>query len=170
MTSSSDLVNNKSMASSENKNKINSLTWMIAIGGIAIGLIIGLAVAKVSQQSSIKTSENKTNQKQQLDESIFMDQTAMLSAKVKSISPTSITVESPNNKQTTFTIPNNLLIIKPNTKNSAPSGTIQDIKVDEFVMLNLKKTNGEYKLFSIGILPPLGSPLPAPSTQRPSTN
>lgn len=158
------------MAGSENKNKINSLTWMIAIGGIAIGLIIGMAVAKISQQSAMKATDNKTKSTQQIDESIFMDQTAMLSAKVKSISPTSITVESPNNKQSTFAIPNNLLIIKPNTKNSAPSGTVQDIKVDEFVMLNLKKTNGEYKLFSIGILPPLGSPLPMPSISRPANS
>lgn len=158
------------MASSENKNKINSLILLFAIGGIAIGLIIGLAIAKISEQSSMKTSESKTKQNQQIDESIFMEQTAMLNAKVKSISPTSITVESPNNKQSTFAIPNNLLIIKPNPKNSAPSGTIQDIKVDEFVMLNLKKTNGEYKLVSIGILPPVGSPLPMPSISRPANS
>jgi hypothetical protein len=158
------------MAGTENKNKINSLVLMVAIGGIAIGVIIGLAIAKISEQSSMKTSESKTKQNQQIDESIFMEQTAMLSAKVKSISPTSITVESPNNKQSTFAIPSNLLIIKPNSKNTAPSGTIQDIKVDEFVMLNLKKTNGEYKIYSVGVLPPLGSPLPAPSVPNLSNN
>jgi hypothetical protein len=158
------------MAGTENKNKINSLVLMVAIGGIAIGVIIGLAIAKISEQSSMKTSESKTKQNQQIDESIFMEQTAMFSAKVKSISPTSITVESPNNKQSTFAIPSNLLIIKPNSKSTAPSGTIQDIKVDEFVMLNLKKTNGEYKIYSVGVLPPLGSPLPAPSVPNLSNN
>jgi hypothetical protein len=161
------------MSTSNTKGKVNTLTILAAIGGLAVGLVTGMAVASISQNTPV--APNNTNPSiSQIDESIFNDQSALLSAKVKSISPTSLTIEKADNKEATFPLTDKVFISKqPSSPNSpAAKASVNDIKTGDFLIINLKKVGGEYQVYSIVIPPPLGSPppLPKPVSPRPSAS
>lgn len=150
------------MANNDSKGKINTQTILAAIGGIAIGLVIGMAASKISPGNPILTTNNQSVPNQ-VDESIFNDQSALVSAKVKSISPTSITIENYNHKEATFSLNDKVFISKQSSNQKSVTATSSDIKVGEFVIINLKKSQGQYQVFSIIIPPPIGTPPPPPA-------
>lgn len=159
------------MATNDAKGKANTLTILAAIGGLAAGLVIGVAVSRVSQSTPV-TTNNPNPSVKQIDEAIFNDQSAFVSAKVKNVSATSLTVENSSNKEATFSLSDKVFISKQPSNPTTPAATasVNDIKTGDFIIINLKKIQGEYQVYSIVIPPSLGSPppLPKPVSPRPS--
>lgn len=148
--------------SSEAKTKRNTIIILTAIGGLIIGIIIGMAVAKLSiSKSEDQTAAQKMAGKP-IDDSLFNDQSAMITGKVKTVSTSSITVFNASGKEATFPINDKIILSKQGSNQKTVTGTISDIKTEDFVIINLKKTTGNYYVYSIVILPPIGTPPPPP--------
>jgi uncharacterized membrane protein YraQ (UPF0718 family) len=148
--------------SSEAKTKRNTIIILTAIAGIIIGIIIGLAIAKLSLSKSEDQADTQKMASKPIDDSFFNDQSAMITGKVKTVSNSSITVFNANGKEATFPINDKIILSKQGSNQKTVTGTIADIKTEDFVIINLKKTTGNYYVYSIVILPPIGTPPPPP--------
>ncbi len=159
------------MPSEAKKNETFRLTAAI-VGSLVIGIILGFVI---SQALPAKTLPDQSNQPPQtnskINEAIFNDESALISAKVKTISPTSLTVKNNNEIEATFDLNNQTVISKQATGgNSSTKATATDIKVGEFIIINLQKVDGSYQIRSIVIPPAIGTPPSPPPIPSPKTS
>lgn len=137
---------------------------LFAVGGIVIGILIGLAALKYlpnqTSDSSLLTKPVQTTS----ENPALTHQSGATSGKVLNIDSSSITLQSGNNTNT-YPLNQPIKIFKPSTTANPgpPTEDINTVKLNEFVNLILEKQNGEYRVMSINLLPPVGSPPPIPS-------
>jgi uncharacterized membrane protein YraQ (UPF0718 family) len=158
------------MANETKKNP--SLIIIAVIAGLIIGITLGIVISKLTNKSSTISTQNQTTSGINIDESFFDDQSALVHAKVKDVSASSITLEKLEGKQASYALNNQVAISKQSSNlRTSSASAVTDIKVGEFVIMNLKKINGLFQVVSIVIPPPIGTPPPPPiSTPRPAAS
>ncbi len=142
---------------------LNTFSVLMGLIGIIIGLLAGLTAARFLP-SKMADDSLLTNQDKAEENPIFTSQFATLNGKVIQIDETSITVQNGSNTAK-FTLSKPIFISKPSSlsRPASPSGDVKIVPLNEFATLNLQKLEGEYKVTSINLLPPIGSPAPIPS-------
>jgi hypothetical protein len=155
--------------SSDNKSKTPVQLTLTVIGSLAIGIVLGLVISQILLKKNPTKMDNPDIAKSTTDESIFLEQTALINAKVTKISPESVTVKNANGVEATFRLTNQTGISKqPGSGKPSTQATAADIKIGEFLIINLKKVSDNYQIQSIVIPPPLGTPPSPPAL--PSSN
>ena len=145
------------MASS--KFTFNYTSLIIGLGGLVLGLGIGLISSRLQplpQSPADKiVAENKMG-----SEDIFTTQNATVNGKVTAVENGAITISSQKGTPT-FKL-NQQVYIVDTSANSKPSTDPKNIPLNQEVILNLQKVNGEFKVMTVTVIIP-GSPAPIPS-------
>lgn len=111
--------------------------------------------------------------------SIFAQQSAMISGTVTAVNGRNLTVKSDSGQTGTFPAAAQIFInkitsvptINSNTPLPTPQTNISAIEIGKPSTLMLNMVNGKYEVTSVTILPPVGTtPPPAPRVASPSAN
>lgn len=147
----------------ETKGKIQSSVIFAVIGGLVIGAVLGVVISRLSSPDSQIMTQKQTTSGINIDESFFDDQSALVHAKVKNVSASSITLEKMEGKQASYALNDKVTVSKQGSNlRTATTSAISNIKAGEFVIMNFKKLDGLYQVVSIVIPPPIGTPPPPP--------
>lgn len=156
----------------DSKNNITMPVVLTGLGGLILGAALGFGITRTSLVPSPAYTTTVVDKTNATDDSVFTDQTAMINAKVTQIVNDKISVETVDRKQATFNVATPVYInnqLTNQTKSATSSATLAEIPLNQFTILNLRKIQGEYKVFSVIIPPQPGSPPPAPPTPKSTT-
>lgn len=147
----------------ERPSLFNKFSILFGLIGIILGFLTGFTASRLLPSTTV---ENPTQIAKDNTENtpMFTSQFATLNGKVIQIDDSSVTVQNGSNTAK-FPLNQPIFISKPSSlsRPASPSGDIKIVPLNEFATLNLQKIDDQFKVTSINLLPPVGSPAPIPS-------
>lgn len=155
-----------------NTKHISSFPAGVLLGGLILGIFIGLASGFLIGKNMSVPEQPSPQQAQETDRysrlsPFFSDHTAIVQGKLKSLNGTTLTVEDMKGASVDLELNDPVYISKAatnNTPSNEPTSTdVKDIEIGKNALVTLRETKGEFKVWTITILPDLQTPRPLPS-------